>query len=229
MDLVVTDVTEMHHDNYCVAGWDKSGAHMVRPLPNRGNWPATLLTAHNVHPGAIIRVKPAGQANSVYPHKTEDTPIDGTSISLVSNGPQPWFGPGAPPSASSLASAFGQAVETTGTWQRAKKGAYVKKDTQVNSLAALEISRPNLEFFEEDFQGNKSLRAYVTDSDGKYILPVVARDLRELYRAKGVAAVNQSLPASGNLHVRVGLARPWEKQPEKCTVMINGVYWCRNE
>jgi hypothetical protein len=225
MDLVVTEVTEMHHDTYCVAGWNGDQARMVRPLPNRANWPATLLAAHNIQPGAIIQVQPVGQANSVYPHKTEDMPIDGTAITRVRSGPQPWFGPGAPPLASSLAAAFGQAIQTTGTWQRAKKGAHVKKDTQVNSLAALNVSRANLEFFEDDFEGTKSLRAYVTDSDAKYILPVVARDLRELYRSKGVAAVNQPLPAAGNLHVRVGLARPWDKQPDKCVVMINGVYW----
>ena len=29
----------------------------------------------------------------------------------------------------------------------------------------------------------------------------------------------------GDLHVRVGLARAWDKQPGKCAVMINGVYW----
>jgi hypothetical protein len=225
MDLVVTEVTEMHHDNYCVAGWDGAETRMVRPLPNRANWPAILLAAHNVQPGAIIRVRPVGEANSIYPHKTEDMPIDGAAITLVSAGPQPWFGPGAPPLASSLAAAFGRAVQTTGTWQRSKKGAYVKKDTPVSSLAALMVSRPNLEFFEDDYQGTKSLRAYMTDSEAKYILPVVARNLRELYRSKGVAAVNQSLPASEDLHVRVGLARPWEKQPDKCTVMINGVYW----
>lgn len=89
----------------------------------------------------------------------------------------------------------------------------------------MSTSRPNLEFFENDYKGEKSLRAYITDQDARYSLPVVAKNLRELYRSKGAAAVNKLLPKSGNLHVRVGLARAWPDQPGKCTVMINGVYW----
>jgi hypothetical protein len=83
----------------------------------------------------------------------------------------------------------------------------------------------NLEFFENDYKGNKSLRAYMTDSHGRYSLPVVAKNLRELYRSAGAREVNKLLPKSGDLHVRVGLARAWSGQPGKCTVMINGVYW----
>jgi hypothetical protein len=65
----------------------------------------------------------------------------------------------------------------------------------------------------------------MSDNEARYSLPVVAKNLRELYRAKGVAAVNKLLPKTGKLHVRVGLARAWSGQPGKCSVMINGVYW----
>jgi hypothetical protein len=75
------------------------------------------------------------------------------------------------------------------------------------------------------YQGNKSLRAYMTDNNARYSLPVVAKNLRELYRSKGAAAVNKLLPKSSDLRVRVGLARAWLGQPGKCTVMINGVHW----
>ncbi len=116
-------------------------------------------------------------------------------------------------------------MQTTGVWNGTRKGAYVQEGTQIGSLAAVSISVPNLEFFENDYKGEKSLRAYMTDSNTRYSLPVVAKYLRESYRSKGAAPLNKLLPKSGNLHVRVGLARAWAGQPGKCTVMINGVYW----
>jgi hypothetical protein len=33
MQIVITDVTEMHQGNYCVAGWCPKSEKMVRPLP----------------------------------------------------------------------------------------------------------------------------------------------------------------------------------------------------
>lgn len=208
------------------AGRHSAESRMVRPLPNGTNWTADLLTANGIRPGATIRMKPSGvRANSAYPHRTEDTPIDATTIELASEGPQPWFGAAAPPAVTSLAEAFGRHVRTTGTWNNARKGTYVQKGSQVGSLSALRIGQANLDFFENDFKGKKSLRAYMTDTDERYSLPVVAKHLRELYRARGPMALNESLPEGGVLHVRVGLARAWHVQPERCTVMINGVYW----
>ncbi len=140
-------------------------------------------------------------------------------------GPKPWFGVGAPPTADTLSGAFLDHVRTTGEWDGAKKAAHVHEGTQIGSLAAVKIARDNLEFFEGDYQGKKSLRAYLEDEEERYTLPVVAKGLRETYRANGVDAVNELLPEAGLLHVRVGLARAWAGQPGKCTVMINGVYW----
>ena len=110
-------------------------------------------------------------------------------------------------------------------WNGARKGAFVQEGAQIASLAAVQIERSNLEFFEDIFNGKRSLRVYMTDADDRYSLPVVAKNLRELYRAKGPEAVNQHLPNAGDLHVRAGLARAWPGQPGKCTVMVNGVYW----
>jgi hypothetical protein len=226
MQILITDVTEMHQGNYCVAGWNSEAGCMIRPLPNGSNWTGAQLAKYGIQPGATIQVTGSRAVLSgLYPHRTEDTPIDLDSVKLVSAGPQAWFGAGAPPLAKTLAAAFQNNVQTTGVWDGAKKGAYVQEGTQIGSLAAVSISRSNLEFFENDYKGEKSLRAYVTDNDTRYSMPVVAKNLRELYRSKGAATVNKLLPKSGTLHVRVGLARAWPGQPGKCTVMINGVYW----
>src|SRR2546423_3733201 len=127
MQILITDVTEMHQGNYCVAGWNPKTGNMVRPLPNGSNWTGALLAKHGIEPGAIVQVSPTGAASSgLFPHRTEDTLIDVTSIKLIEAGSHDWFGAGAPPIAGSLAAAFQNMVQTTGIWNGARKGAYVQ-------------------------------------------------------------------------------------------------------
>ena len=68
MDILITDVTELHAGNYCVAGWDATEGRMIRPLPGGPHWTRHLLTAQGVYTGNTIRVViTGGQPNSVYP------------------------------------------------------------------------------------------------------------------------------------------------------------------
>jgi hypothetical protein len=103
MDILITDVTEMHVGNYSVAGRDATDRRMIRPLPGGSNWTGHLLAVHGVQ-GATIRVVTTGsQPNGVSPHRTEDTQVDAAKIGLVRVGPSPWFGVNAPPVSESLA------------------------------------------------------------------------------------------------------------------------------
>jgi hypothetical protein len=149
MQILITDVTEMHQGNYCVAGWNPNTGSMVRPLPNGSNWTEVQLSKYGVQPGATIEVTATGAQVGVHPHRTEDTPINLGSIKLINQGPKPWFGGGAPPLTSTLSATFQGHVQTTGVWNGAKKGAYVQEGTQIGSLGAVGISRANLEFFED--------------------------------------------------------------------------------
>jgi hypothetical protein len=106
MKILVTDVTEMHRGNYCVAGWCYETRVMVRPLPNGANWTAELLSNHRVTPGATIEFDANGQPNSANPHRKEDTPIDPSTIRLIAVGSGVWSGLDAPPVASTLSDAF---------------------------------------------------------------------------------------------------------------------------
>lgn len=76
ISIIVTDVTEMHSNMYCVAGWDQAAGRMVRPLPGGSNWPASAIGPDLITPGASLVVALTGAANSSYPHRTEDTPVD---------------------------------------------------------------------------------------------------------------------------------------------------------
>src|SRR5882724_1841473 len=150
MQILITDVTEMHQGNYCVAGWDSKTGTMVRPLPHGSNWTEAQLAQYGIQPGATIQVNASGAATGgVYPHRTEDTPIDLASVKLVSGGSSTWLGSGAPPLAQTLAAAFQNNVQTTGVWDGARKGAYVQEGANISSLAAVKIARPNIEFFED--------------------------------------------------------------------------------
>src|SRR4051812_3486520 len=97
MWILITDVTEMHQGNYCVAGWNASAGRMVRPLPNGSNWTGAQLVKYGIQPGTTIRVGATAAPSGVYPHYTEDTPIDLASVKLVSADSKAWFGAGAPP------------------------------------------------------------------------------------------------------------------------------------
>src|ERR1700732_5379447 len=222
MKLLITEVTEMHGGNFCVAGWRARTRAMVRPLPNGANWTAVLLAQHGVGPGATLSVRSNGmQPSGAYPHLTEDTPIDSASITLVSGGPGQWFGTGAPPAAAMLSEAFQGNVGNNSTWGVIFQGVHVPAGVSTRSLWGVVIHRERLSFV-EDFQ---KLKAILDDGAAKYKLAVSSRVLKEAWRNGGLAGVNRALPQTGNLHVRVGLARAFGNPPDKCYVMINGVHW----
>ena len=226
MKLLITEVTEMHGGNYCVAGWRAKTQSMVRPLPNGANWTAQMLSDHGVVPGATLKVHATGvQATSAFPHRTEDTPIELAGIMLLDPGPAAWFGANSPPATSTLPSAFQDHLQNTNEWNGVKKGCYVTEGTSTCSLSAVALSANSIDFFEDDYNGKKSLRVHITDSKGKYNLPVSSKALRDLYRKSGVAALNQGLPGHQAVHIRVGLARAWDGQPGRCFIMVNGVQW----
>ena len=225
MRLVVTDVTEMHGGNYCVAGWNAQAQRMLRPLPNGANWTAGLLQQHGIMPGASIDVTPTGQRHpSTFPHQTEDTPVSAAGIRLVHAGPIAWLEAGSPPTCATVDQAFGGHLAHSSVWNGARQGVHVPENTQVGSLSAARLAMANLTLFEDNYQGKRSLRAYLNDGHACYNLPVVAKSLREAYRLNGVQAARGLLPAHGNVHVRLGLARAWSGQPGKCSLMINGAY-----
>jgi hypothetical protein len=65
------------------------------------------------------------------------------------------------------------------------------------------------------------LKVIINDGAASYQLTVSSKALKEAWRAGGLAAVNSALPARAELHVRVGLARPFD-DPPKCYMMLNG-------
>jgi hypothetical protein len=218
MDILITDVTEMGQDNYCVAGWDTAANRMVRPLPNGGNWTASLVTQHGVVAGKLISVEPRGKANGGYPHLTEDTRIELASIKPSQGVFSDWLGESAPQVAASMGAGFDGHLQWNKEWKGVKEGLYALPGIQCSSLVAVRVPKANLTFSE----AFGKLKATLNDGSDNYQLTVSSKVLKEAWRAGGLLAVNTALPTTEELHVRVGLARPFGN-PSRCYAMLNGV------
>ncbi len=220
--LLITEVTDIHRGIYCVAGWDPDGARMVRPLPDGVYWPRVLLETTGTAPGATIAVTPNRiRLHGDYPHLTEDLPIDPTSIDLLPSAPVGWLGTNAPPTAATLTEAFDGNLRHTGLWRGHRRGVHVPSGSRTCSLHGLRVPSHHLSFIEDD----ERLRALLQDAETRYNLPVTSSSLRAVWQAEGIAAVRRALPAGTDLHVRVGLARGFGEQRDRCYVMLNGVLW----
>ena len=95
---------------------------------------------------------------------------------------------------------------------------HTQPGAQCGSLVAVRIPKASL-WFAESFG---KLKATLDDGSDKYQFTVSSKVLKEAWRAGGLAAVNDALPARDEFHIRVGLARPFD-DPPKCYAMLNGV------
>jgi hypothetical protein len=221
VDIRITDLTEMSPGNYCVAGWDAAAQRMIRPLPNGANWTAATLQQFGVTPGALLRLAPAGNANGEYPHLTEDTPIDLDGTSNIITAPMQWFDAEAPKVAATIAEAFEGQLQANSQFRGTNQGNYVARGTRTRSLWAVNVPRNNISFT-DPFD---SLKAVISDVSGSYQFAVSSKAIKEAWRIGGTAQIERLLPKTGQLHVRLGLARAYGDAPDKCYVMVNGIYW----
>lgn len=218
MRLLITEVTEMSHGNYCVAGWDQKNGRMMRPLPDGNNWTSQQLTEFALTPGAFLDVALSQVSHSSsYPHRTEDTPI--AQITRVDSNPFDWRSSVCPPISADVQSAFDGKVSHNSEWNGIYQGVYVLVGTQVNSLVALSLPRTSLTFIEEF----SKLKVILNDGAACYKLPVSSAALKSAWRRGGVDEVIASLPQAQRFHIRIGLARAFDDAPQQCYMMLNGV------
>jgi hypothetical protein len=218
MEILITDVTEMSGSNYCVAGWDATNKRMVRPLPGGGHWPQELIAKYGIQPGTKLEAKSMGAATGAFPHLTEDTPIDLTSINTNQSAPD-WVGAGAPNVSASISEAFSNSLKWSKIFGGVHQGVYVPKATQCSSLAAVNVGKADISFA----QPFGKLLAILNDGAARYQLSVSSHIYKKAWREGGVAKATSMLPNRSKFHVRVGLARDFEGQPNRCYLMVNGI------
>jgi hypothetical protein len=212
----------MHGGNYCVAGWEGERGAMVRPLPGGHNWTLALLKQNRVKPGTVITLRTSGKAHrSAFPHATEDCEIDAGSIRNTGAEFKNWFGRDAPARERTLAAAFGAPIQHNSIWQGVRQSAHIRGGTNCRSLWGLETMSAQLRFVEHFGK----LKAVIVDPSGSYQIAVAGAELKRYYKNNGLDGVNSLLIAPRRLHLRLGLARPFEQQEDKCYCLLNGIQW----
>ena len=142
---------------------------------------------------------------------------DPASIEALNGVFSDWLGGSAPHVAADLGTGFAGLLKWNKVWNGVRQGVHTLPRAQCNSLVSVRTPKTNLSFSEVFGK----LKATVNDGAASYQLTVSSKVLKEAWRAGGLAAVNNALPARAELHVRVGLARPFD-EPPKCYAMLNG-------
>lgn len=226
--VIVTDVTQ-YGSLFCVAGWDIDNGGMIRPEPHTTSanseasrfWGEGAVGQGKVFAaGRLVQFQAAlPPAGFPFPHATEDRLVTPNTFQVLDNWGQVQMVEAVAAGVShSLVQAFG------GHLVRANSGkAYVPAGQNTNSLGAIEIGPGQIEFFEDNPNNKRRLRAMVTDQDATYDLTVPAWAARSRFLAGGPEAVQTDANNSARIHLRVGLARAFADAP--CYAQINGLYF----
>lgn len=218
MDILITDLTLMKSGGMlCVAGWCTDEACMIRPLPGGHHWSKELVARLDVRPGVTIRVRPTGASTREYPHRTEDRIVDPNAIQVISRGFDGWLAPGGPKASLSIEAAFNENIRWNSEFRSVYQGIHIAPGIHCPSLSGVNINRNLFELVEEF----DSLKAVINDGSKSYKLKVSSKTLRNAWESDGLAGATAALPRRELLHVRLGLAHPYENPP-KCYMMLNG-------
>lgn len=231
-ELLITDVTR-YGDLFCVAGWDLYNGGMIRPEPPTANAFAEasrFWTHQHAGPGKFFSVgnrvrfdAASAPANFPFPHATEDRIFAAGNNNVVLG--QMTSAQIAQAVAASVSGSIDEAFG--GHLHRAYSGkAHVIAGTHTGSLDAIEIERGSISFYEDNpSPGKRRLRARINQDGIGYDFSVPADAARSRFLEGGVAALEADAAASQNIHVRLGLSRPFAAMPNSCYAQINGLYF----
>jgi hypothetical protein len=222
LEIIITDVTDMAGGHICVAGWFPEEGRMVRPLHFNGHphWDAELAKDDLFSPGNVITVQPSGLGPTRgLPHSTEDLLIIGnpTLHSRMNHNEMAEAVSG---------SVYGSVRDLFGPTLERK---FVPEQTGLRSLGAIELSTSNrMKFYDN---GNKVTFWFVDDEDQSYSLTISCRALKKVFFEEGVAGLDRLKSGARKVHVRIGLANPWDGGPsnnycpKRAYAMVNGLFF----
>jgi hypothetical protein len=84
--------------------------------------------------------------------------------------------------------------------------------------------RTIISFVENNWNGKRKLRVSHRVGDVTLNVGVTATNIRQRFLGGGVAAVDADFLVNRQLHLRIGLSRPFHARPDECYVQINGIY-----
>jgi hypothetical protein len=225
--IVITEVTRMQRGCVCIAGYDQHG-HCIRPvLPPPGIRESALYAANQpvIFPSAKVEfefVEPTPQ-----PPHTEDVHYDPTSIKFIERQPvERWHKMLDKTLSQSVNAIFEQPILTD-------PGFYVMDGQGPRSLGTIRPRRITQVVYELSPDNKWQYRLRFEDHDGAaYRLTVTDLSWRyycDFQRTHGNSpqqiadSLLRSLQAS-EVYLRVGLARGWDKFPERCYLQLTGVH-----
>lgn len=212
----------MSTGNYCVAGWDWERRLMVRLLTRYGgNWTNLHVGQTGLWHRRLVQFQPVTlPSDGAFPHATEDTRIDETSMQIFPRA-QHWRTTILQSESPNIDAVFGGLL-SRGILGQIRKSPCLPKVAQCASLGAVRAEAADFRFYEDSYNPDKlKLRCQFNTGGSLFDLPVSSYRLCLRWRQIGVDQMNKRQGAFGQVHVRVGVARPFNNG---CYLMLNGLY-----
>jgi hypothetical protein len=225
--VIITDLTEMSTGRYCVAGWDWAHQRMVRLLPRFGDaWTNRYVEQTGLWHRRLVQFQPVVMPlGGEFPHATEDTRIDETTMQIFPR-PNHWRTTILQSESQNIDAIFGNHLNQ-GVVGQIRKSPFVPPGTPCSSLGAVRANAADFEFYVNDFDPDRpKLRCRFTKQGQRFDLPVSSYRLRMRWREIGVHEMNLRQGEFGQVHVRVGIARPFNNG---CYLMLNGLYRAQDQ
>lgn len=224
--LVITDVTRMREGRVCVAGYDHDG-HCVRPvLPPPGIHESSLYCQGRpiVFPFAVVEYDLQNPVPA--PPHTEDWRYDPTSVSFIRRLDEKEKRGVLDKSLCQDVAAIFQVPILSDV------GHYVMDGQGPRSLGTIRPGRILKAMYEQREGSWKYRLGFIDASDTTYWLTVTDLSWRyynDFQRGAGHAAdeISATLTKklrSSQVYLRIGLARGWDKYPDRCFVQLTGIY-----
>ena len=223
--LLITEVTQMRHDDFCIAGYDIHTRKMARPLRPKGqNWVFDEFQAA-YRPGQLVDLKSwSARPDGVQPHCLEDMILKREMEELEVWTDRELYAAMLPSACHAITQLFDL---------RPLENSYVIEGTECRSLGGVKAPRASINLRANNYN---RLRLQLDDADGElYNLPVTCHRLRSLFDPGGgrlgIQGANdwlQEIPADEPIVLRIGLTRGYaggdgEFNPRRCYVQINGI------
>lgn len=218
-EIVVTEVTLYGPSLRCVAGFDPAHGVMIRPEPApAGFWEAKVCGVNTTfHPGHVVSFA-GDRPETALPHNAEDVVVRGEPRRARVLGDAAFRDILRRAEARSPAAVFGEHLRFDGD------KAYVPAGAACGSLSGQTIDAARLRLSEQVYRDDHGLRAELSVAGHALNLSVAAKNFKQAFRGEGLAAAQALVPKQGRVHVRLGLARPFDEQADRCYLQVNGLY-----
>ena len=225
--IVITEVTRMQEGRVCIAGYDQHGQSVRPVLPPPGIHESALYSKKQIIVFPSAKVEFDFTQPTPQPPHTEDVRYDPDSVRFIERQPeQRWHKMLEATLSKCVADIFEQPIHS-------EHGHYIMDGQGPRSLGTIKPAHIMQVIHELSPDNKWQYRLRFEDGAGAaYRLTIT--DLAWRYscdhqRAQGeapaqVAASMLHVLQKGEVYLRVGLARGWDKFPDRCYIQLTGVH-----